>query len=205
MHRVAFELVGPEQHHVGIARLRTADRTFEQARVVEVVRIEEEQIGAGRPLHAVVARRSGMGVATVGHNRYARVAGGVAGKDSRRLVGRRVVDDDELEIAHRLAQDAIQARTHPCGPVVHGHDYRHKRHTASTHHAPQRTFIAMPDALSLPHRTLMSDAQKTNRVCLAIAIVQDIVAGSIHHEAAGAECSARGRFDERRSIPQIAQ
>ena len=46
------------------------------------------------------------------------------GKDGRRVVRRSVVDDHQLEIGHRLAQDALERRTEVSGAVVNRDQHR---------------------------------------------------------------------------------
>jgi hypothetical protein len=52
---------------------------------------------------------------------------GEAGDDRRGVVGRRVVDDQQLEVALRLREHAVDRDRQQGGPVVRGDDDREAR------------------------------------------------------------------------------
>ena len=121
------ELVGPEERHIGLRRLRGGDHALEQIGLEEVVGVEEEQVRALGGVKTCVAGGTRTLRPRVRDDAHAPVAGGIGGKHLGHGIRGAVVHRDELEVAHRLRQHPVERRRKPLGPVVHGHDDGDKR------------------------------------------------------------------------------
>ncbi len=98
----------------------------EELRPPRVVGVEIGDQLAARDLEAVVARlpldRSAAAVALVVHHANARVLRRVAVHQRGGLIGRRVVDEDQLPVRERLREHAVDRETDHRGLVVRRHD-----------------------------------------------------------------------------------
>src|SRR5581483_415647 len=109
----------------GRRRVERLDEPLEEERLPDVVRVEERQelIGA-REREPEVASRARPAVRPP-DERDARV--GDAERAAARLVRRLVVDDDELEVAERLAEDGPERLGDRLLAVERRHDDRDAR------------------------------------------------------------------------------
>ena len=100
-------------------------RPGEAVRHRHVVGVVEGDPLAGRAREAEVprARETAVSALDDGH------AAGVCAEHPRRVVGRAVVDDDDLEVLLGLREDAVEAFGEPAAAVVGRDDDRDGRHT----------------------------------------------------------------------------
>ena len=91
-----------------------------------IVRVEARDVATGGPFQTPVERRREAQLLPIREHREPRV--GERGEQRRRLVGRRVVDDDQLEVAERLPEHALDRGRQIEGVVVDGQEDRDERH-----------------------------------------------------------------------------
>lgn len=97
-----------------------------QLRPPEIIAVEPCHVLSARGGQARIHRRADAGVrpaqqtqARIGNRGYAR----------HTVVSRTIVDNQQLEIVHRLRQDAVDRCMDEAGPIVHGYDHRNPRQT----------------------------------------------------------------------------
>ena len=91
-----------------------------------VVRIQTGDVATGCTLQAPVQRRGEAEPLVVPEDDHARI--GNRRQRPRRLVRRRVVDHDQLEVAKRLTQHALNGETDVTRLVVSGQQDGNERH-----------------------------------------------------------------------------
>jgi hypothetical protein len=96
------------------------DLALEALRIGVVVAIERGDELAACAVEPAVARRRDSRPRRLADEPHARI--GLAPDDRRRLVGRPVVDDDQLEITEALRENAVDRGLQVAGPVVRGDD-----------------------------------------------------------------------------------
>ena len=128
-----------EDDEIGPGAFDLLDQTRDGARTQQVVRIDMQQIASTDVCQGGVARR---GQSTVGliDDADARIAPCILGQDRGRLVGRAVVDADDLQIGEILRDDRVQTGPQIGGDVVDG---QRNADGGRTHecHAPRKAVI----------------------------------------------------------------
>ena len=115
-----------QRHDVGLRLTGPRDGALDELRLAPVVAIEEVQVFAGRGVHPDVARGGGAGV-FLRDDAHALIGGGKLGHDGDGAIGRAVIHADELDVAVRLREQALQTLAHMLLAVVHGNHDGHQR------------------------------------------------------------------------------
>ena len=103
--------------------------SLETLRERDVVRIEPRDVPPLRALETAVERRREPELLVVPQDEETWIVG--PRKPRGRLVGRGVVDDDELEVRNGLSQHTLDRRRDEAVVVVHGEQHGNERHAAS--------------------------------------------------------------------------
>jgi len=104
-----------DQRGKSLRRLRQTLR--HDFRCEDHVAVEDQQPRACRELSATVALPAALGSELL-------EPGGEPPRDLRRLVVREVVDDQDLQILHRLVLEALETGFERAGRILRGHDDR---------------------------------------------------------------------------------
>ena len=126
-----------ERSHQDDVGVITQDRPLagQPLRVRDVVRVHPRAHGGGRqPRNPVRAPRPSL-PGQAPREADARVSCRPAFEDRRGVVRRRVVENDELEVPPRLADDAADGRVEVGAPIVHGHDHADRGACTRVHRA----------------------------------------------------------------------
>ena len=116
-----LEHARPDQYHGRLAVEARKD-TLEPVRKREVVRVHAGNTASPYLVEPEVERTCEPPTRLTADDPDTRIV--EPGKDGRRVVRRSVVDDHQLEIGHRLAQDALERRTEVSGAVVNRDQHR---------------------------------------------------------------------------------
>ena len=143
---------------VRAGRLERAQQRRVGGRRQHVVGVQEREVLAGHVLDAGVARRAEAAVGPL-HDADALVVVGVAPRDLEARVGRAVVDDQDLEVAVRLAYQRRQALVEVVLDVVDGNDDADLRHQRAVRRRSRRTTFtrSVGGAAFLRGRTAVTD------------------------------------------------
>lgn len=114
---------GDDDIHAGA--FRDAGHRFQRVRFDEVVGIEEIQVFPSGVVHAVVAGDAGVLVG-LREQRDASIPFGDGRHDFAGIVGRTVIDDDDLDVLRSLLDDARHALGDILLRVIRGDDDRNK-------------------------------------------------------------------------------
>ncbi len=120
--------VGDSRAHDGRMRVgaKPLDLTLEPLGQRDVVRVEAGDVLAARFVEPAVERGGETALPVVAQHGEARVVD--LREHGGRLVGRRVVDREQLEVAERLAQHAVDGLAQKARVVVNGEEDGHERH-----------------------------------------------------------------------------
>ena len=92
----------------------------------DVVRVGKGDIFAAGVGHTGISGCSQTAVGLVDDS-HARVARGPCLADSTAAIGASVIDEDDLDVAQRLAEHRVDGLVKVSGGVVHRHDHREQR------------------------------------------------------------------------------
>ena len=116
-----LEHARPDQHD-GRPAVEAREDTLEPVRKRDVVRVHAGNAASSHLVESEVERTGEPSTPLTADDPDTRIV--EPGEHGRRLVRRSVVDDHELEIGHRLAQDALERRTEVAGAVVNRDQHR---------------------------------------------------------------------------------
>jgi len=97
-----------------------------------VVGIESRHVG-GRGDRATRVQRSYHAIALTPEHADSGIARRPGRQDLRRPIRRAIVDDDQLELAQRLREDALERLLEKCSAVPYGEHYAHPGHWCGCH------------------------------------------------------------------------
>ena len=103
-----LEDTGPDERDVGL-RPEPREYALEPVWERDVVRVHPRDVPSLNDVETTVEGSGEPAALVVPYDANARIV--ERGKDGRGRIGRSVIDDDELEVGHRLAKDALERRS----------------------------------------------------------------------------------------------